>query len=63
MNESEKTPPAVSREQASAAGLLAAILFFFLAVAGFVVVNRYWPAVRTVVPMPSTELDGAKTAK
>jgi hypothetical protein len=55
----EETPPTtISREQASAAGLLAAILFFVLAVCLFIAVNAYWPAAQMIVK-PSTNIHGS----
>jgi hypothetical protein len=56
MTDPEKSSPAVSPAQASAAGLLVAFLLFALAGASFVVVNLYWPAVRNVVTPPSKDL-------
>jgi hypothetical protein len=43
----------INREQASIAGLFAAILFFALAVGTFVALNVYWPVMQTITkPAP-----------
>lgn len=49
----EELSATISREKASAAGLLAAALFFALAVGAFVVLNVFWPAAQIITkPKP-----------
>jgi hypothetical protein len=63
MADPEQPSPVVSPAQASAAGLLVALLLFALTAAGFLLVNQYWPAVRNVVPAPSTDLGSNNAPK
>ena len=52
----EELPPVVTREQASAAGLIAAFLFFGLAVGAFFILNAYWPAAKVITKVaPSAD--------
>ena len=58
MTEPEERSPVVTPAEASGAALLAALVLFAFAVGGFVIVNQYWGAIRTVMPAPAADLGG-----